>query len=95
MPSSYTLGEHYEKFVRDLVEVSEVRVAEVLELVGLEMPARQFRVGAQLIAVRKVLRRDRKVRFPAQVAAYLAMRRGAEERPAQVRLDQPWEVIVQ
>src|SRR5262245_46029008 len=84
-----------EELVRDLVEVGEVRAAEVLELVCLEMPARKLRVGAQLVAVRQVLRGDRKVRLPVEVAAYLATRRGAEERPAQVRLEQPREVIVQ
>src|SRR5688572_18718899 len=39
----------------DLVEVREVLRAELLELVGLEAPAGEFRVAPQLLAIRQVL----------------------------------------
>src|SRR5262245_44601409 len=84
-----------EEVVRDLVEVLQVLRAEVVELLLLEALARDRAVLLELLAERRVGRGDVEEGLPVGASALAALRRRAEERPADVGLHEPREVVVE
>ena len=70
-------------------------IAKRLELLGLEIRPGDVGVILELVGEGLVLGGDLEVPAPVQVRVHRAIGRRTEYRPAQVRLDQPREMIVQ
>src|SRR5262245_60158637 len=88
-------GSGAEKAVGELVELAEVLAAEIAELFGLEALTCDPGIGAKSLARIKVTVGDRVERLPIEVAPHLAAGGRAEDRPAQIGLDQPGEMVVE
>src|SRR5688500_10678217 len=73
----------------------QVPVAEILELRRRQALPRNRGVAGQLLTVRQLVGRDLEPWLPVESAPHAPSGGGTEERPAQVGLDQPWEVVVQ
>src|SRR4051794_28845818 len=84
-----------EEVVGKGVEMAEPGAAEISKSLGLEAIVRNSSIFSKPIARSEVAVGNGVKRLPIEVPAHLAPRRGTEDRPAQVRLDQPGEVVVQ
>ena len=84
-----------EELEGDLVEVRQVRGAELVEAVGLHALVGDLCVALEALAVREVLLGDGEEGVPAEVGGLLALGGGAEDGPADHVLDEVREVVVQ
>jgi hypothetical protein len=83
-----------EEVVGELIEMTEMLSAEVAERLGLEALVSNPRIFSEPLAGIEVAVGDSVERLPVEVAPHLPIRGRAENRPAQVRLDQPRKVVM-